>query len=85
MCSDSLVHAAANPSTSAIQIPVALGVLDTALCLNWPQTSTDPQTPLPDLTTSAEFMPLARQVLASSRPVRQTLGLERPLAHTGST
>ncbi|NVZ11137.1 PAS domain S-box protein [Allochromatium humboldtianum] len=53
-----------------------MGVLDTALCLNWLQTSTDPQTPLPDLTTSAEFMPLARQVLASGRPVRQTLALD---------
>ncbi|MBK1655419.1 hybrid sensor histidine kinase/response regulator [Allochromatium vinosum] len=53
-----------------------MGVLDTALCLNWLQTATDPKTPLPGLTTSAEFMPLARQVLASGRPVRQTLVLD---------
>ncbi|MTW19654.1 PAS domain S-box protein [Allochromatium palmeri] len=52
-----------------------MGVLDTALCLNWLQTPNDPQTPPPDLTTSPEFMPLARQVFANGQPVRQTIEL----------
>ena len=76
MLPDSLAQSSPTPSECAIQVPVALGVLDTALCLNWLQTSTDPKTPLPGLTTSAEFMPLARQVLAGGRPVRRTIALD---------
>lgn len=76
MRSDSLAQSSPTLSESAIQVPVALGVLDAALCLNWLQTPNGPQTPPLDLTTSPEFMPLARQVLANGQPVRQTIELD---------
>jgi PAS domain S-box-containing protein len=73
---DSLTQSSPTLSESAIQVPVALGVLDTALCLHWLQTPAGPQTLPPDLTTSAEFRPLARQVLTSGQPVRQRITLD---------
>lgn len=75
MRSDSLAQSSPIPSENTIQVAFALGVLDTALHLNWLPAPAGARTP-PDLTTSTEFIPLARQVLASGRPIRQTIALE---------
>lgn len=76
MHADSTPQPSPTLSENAIQVPVALGVLDTTLCLNWLQAPVGPDRPLPDLTTSVEFMPLARQVLADGQPLRQTIALD---------
>jgi PAS domain S-box-containing protein len=76
LLSDSLPQSSSTLSEGTIQVPVALGVLDKALCLNWLQTPDGSKTPPPDLTTSAEFRPLACQVLASGQPIRQTIALD---------